>query len=666
MDMLDSLLWWTLKGTAIALLALAATALLRRRPAAVRHAVWSVAVIGQLLVPLSGTVPLAGSVAVSVPLRLETVAAPPSQPVRSPVFSGAATPQQRFDAPRLAGGLLVLMAAGALLLLLRLIVGTLRIVRITRRAARVVDGAWLETVQRSCETLGIRRPVTLVWCDRLHVPVTWGVVHPVILLPEAAREWPEEVRRHVLLHELAHVKRVDALTQLAAQLAAALFWFNPFVWVAVRRMRAEAENACDDYVLRAGERPAVYATTLFELVRAHDGAEVPALASLSVARPSELEQRVRAITDPGRDVASRRALSAFAIVAALVIVLPLSAVQRASQKGRRFEGRMFETAAQSRASCQPAVMTGMGFGEASGTMTRDGKTVAYFFLRPEADRCIESSFSLNARFTDDDRDLVPVPGLEALVREKRGGTDRVVSIGASNGALVRRYTVDGQPVLWDGAAERWYRTLLPEVVRLTQAGIEPRARRILEDEGVAGLVAEVGRIPANTGVRREYLQVLLALRTADELPREQAIGYARAALEYEPDLAQFLAALARREGASEGVLASVLRATAELEDIADRNAVLGALAGHEAAAVRLAALDALALLPGDVWRRTFLAGAAHAYLDTGNAFLVDAFFAAADGIRHGREKRELLDGLARETWPPLVQRRIALATAELR
>ncbi|HEX6098209.1 MAG TPA: M56 family metallopeptidase [Thermoanaerobaculia bacterium] len=660
MDMLDSLLWWTLKGSTILLLALAATALLRRKPAAVRHAIWTVAVIAQLLVPLSGWMPATRGMEVDVPVRLTAA------PVPGPALAAGASQAQPVS-PRSAPDVVTaILAAGAILLLLRLAVGTMRVLWITRRSPRVTDARWLDVVEHQRAALRLARPVTLVRCGAIRVPVTWGFVRPAILLPAAADAWPDEHRRHVLLHELAHVKRADALTQLAAQIAVALFWFNPLVWLAVRCLRAEAEHACDDYVLRAGERPAVYATTLFELVRAHDGADVPAFAALAVARRSDLEQRVRAITDPARDVAARRAFSAFAIVAALVVVLPLSAVQRASQKVRRFEGRMFETDAQARASCQPAVMTGMGFGEASGMMTRDGKTVAYFFLRPEADRCIESSFSLNARFTDDDRDLVPVPGLEALVREKRGGTDRIVSLGASNGTLVRRYTINGQPAAWDGVSERWYRTLLPEVVRLTQAGIEPRARRILEDEGVAGLIAEVGRIPANTGVRREYLQVLLALRTADELPREQAIGYARAALEYEPDLAQFLATLARREGASEEVLASVLRATAQLEDIADRNAVLSALAGHEAAAVRLAALDALALLPGDVWRRTFLAGAAHAYLDTGNAFLVDAYFAAAGGIRHEREKRELLDGLARETWPPLVQRRIALAVAELR
>ncbi|MEO5814153.1 MAG: M56 family metallopeptidase [Gemmatimonadaceae bacterium] len=49
------------------------------------------------------------------------------------------------------------------------------------------------------------------------------------------------------------MKRLDALTQLAGQLALALFWFDPLVWVANRRMQLEREHACDDYVLRRAD-----------------------------------------------------------------------------------------------------------------------------------------------------------------------------------------------------------------------------------------------------------------------------------------------------------------------------------------------------------------------------------------------------------------------------
>ncbi len=79
--------------------------------------------------------------------------------------------------------------------------------------------------------------------------MTCGAWHPVLLLPDAAENWPLERRRVVLLHELAHIKRLDWLTQTLAYIAGSLHWFNPLVWLAARRMRVEREQACDDLVL---------------------------------------------------------------------------------------------------------------------------------------------------------------------------------------------------------------------------------------------------------------------------------------------------------------------------------------------------------------------------------------------------------------------------------
>ena len=84
------------------------------------------------------------------------------------------------------------------------------------------------------------------------MPIACGVIRPTVVLPAAADDWPDDRVRVVLLHELAHVRRRDCLTQAVADAACAVFWFNPLAWMAVRELRRERERACDDMVLAAG------------------------------------------------------------------------------------------------------------------------------------------------------------------------------------------------------------------------------------------------------------------------------------------------------------------------------------------------------------------------------------------------------------------------------
>jgi beta-lactamase regulating signal transducer with metallopeptidase domain len=233
---------------------------------------------------------------------------------------------------------------GALAILGRFIAGTLAVSRLARRSQRVEDGSWLSLGQRIAIRLGVGRPMTLLRSGRFGIPVTWGIVYPVVLLPEDADNWTEERRRYVLVHEMAHVKRVDAFTQLIAQLALAAFWFDPFVWLAAHRMRVEREHACDDYVLREGTPASTYAADLLAMVRAlgsRGHAAQPAFAALAMARPDELEERMHAILDPAQDRRSLRSAPALALaLCSLLLLVPLAAFRPfGRQPSRAFGGR---------------------------------------------------------------------------------------------------------------------------------------------------------------------------------------------------------------------------------------------------------------------------------------------------------------------------------------
>ena len=345
------------KGTVILLAALVATRLMRRRSAAARHLVWMVALASVVALPLATRVlpawrvvpvpaPLrpaaafvaspdatpAPSIAVS-PTALAPVASPAKQTVAGTQSSTTSQPSATTTAAPEAfdwkAALLVLWGIGGALLVLRLAYGLARVWWMQRRAVEIEDEEWVHITDRLARKLRVGRLVTLLREAHAVVPMTWGIVRPVVLLPSDAETWDSERRTVVLAHELAHVRRWDTLTQWIAHLALALFWFHPLVWLAARRMREEREHACDDAVLSIGTRPVEYADHLLSIVRSLGTAEGPA-AALAMARRSQFEGRLLAILDgatPRGGVTRGLGFAALAVAAAAM--LPLAALRPA-------------------------------------------------------------------------------------------------------------------------------------------------------------------------------------------------------------------------------------------------------------------------------------------------------------------------------------------------
>lgn len=161
------------------------------------------------------------------------------------------------------------------------------------------DPSWLALLDACRSQVRCKRRVALAILPGLSTPFATGLRRPCIFLPQESEEWSSERKRVVLLHELAHVSRWDILLQSIGFLSCGVFWFQPLAWYALRRMRIEREIACDDCVLRAGERPSDYAAHLLELVRFH---QIPAHPGLvAMGRRGDLSARIAALLDRGRD-----------------------------------------------------------------------------------------------------------------------------------------------------------------------------------------------------------------------------------------------------------------------------------------------------------------------------------------------------------------------------
>jgi beta-lactamase regulating signal transducer with metallopeptidase domain len=222
---------------------------------------------------------------------------------------------------------------GIVILFVWMLYGRLFMRRIARGIEPERSGRLYESLNQAASELSIRRPVTLLVGGPLFVPVTWGLLYPVVMLPADARTWPAEQVRVTLVHELAHIRRNDPLFHLIAWAAAALMWFNPLGWIALRRMRASAERAADDSVLRAGVRPSAYVDTLVNMVKRAGSDSFAGSAAFAMARRSEFERRMLAVLD---EKTSRKALSgapalagaaAFLAIAVLLSVIPAEAAR---------------------------------------------------------------------------------------------------------------------------------------------------------------------------------------------------------------------------------------------------------------------------------------------------------------------------------------------------
>lgn len=109
---------------------------------------------------------------------------------------------------------------------------------------------------------GLKHPPRLKESALLSVPATVGLRHPVILLPVGWRTWTDDELQAVLAHEISHVARRDALTQLLSLLHRAAFWFSPLPWWLDRQLMELAEQASDEAALAGGADRMLYAETL--------------------------------------------------------------------------------------------------------------------------------------------------------------------------------------------------------------------------------------------------------------------------------------------------------------------------------------------------------------------------------------------------------------------
>ena len=206
---------------------------------------------------------------------------------------------------------------GVLAMLIQVVFGLFRIHRL-RCTASVAGESYQAICKRLAQKLNINRPVTVCFSDRVVSPISFGWFSPHILIPRKMDLAQFEL---VAVHELAHVQRLDWLSNLFSHVVGAIFFFHPIYYFLNRRLVCLREQICDDWVIRLTGARKKYAQCLLDLVQ-HENRAIP--LALTLNQPSQLESRIDSILkhNSGSDLKPKRRLLMLA-ASLLIICLPL-------------------------------------------------------------------------------------------------------------------------------------------------------------------------------------------------------------------------------------------------------------------------------------------------------------------------------------------------------
>jgi beta-lactamase regulating signal transducer with metallopeptidase domain len=307
---------------AIAALLVAAVLLVagRRLPASARHALWFI-VVARLLIP----------VGIPSPWSLYNLAPAPSQDLPAPFALPDKIIHIQGDLPSLLVSpiqhtapidwrlpVAMIWAAGAALMALRMVQVNRRFSSRLRNARSIDDPHLLSLIEHAQREMGVRRRVECLETSAVAAPALFGLVQPRILVPPGlCSSLSDQELRFILLHELSHLKRHDLFADYLLALLQAIHWFNPILWLAFARCRADRELARDAMVLRlTGPKEQIgYGQTLIKLV----ARVVPAQSHLGLVgmleEKGQLRRRIQSIAS------HRRTLVGGTILAILLLAI---------------------------------------------------------------------------------------------------------------------------------------------------------------------------------------------------------------------------------------------------------------------------------------------------------------------------------------------------------
>ena len=126
------------------------------------------------------------------------------------------------------------------------------VIQVTKRNKALKNSVRIETDSRIEELVNsfrLKRQVQIYINDGIKVPITYGVLHPKIIIQSQVLE-NDNLLKYIIIHEMIHIKKFDIVFTHVKNLIACLYWYNPFVLLASRYMEDDLELLCDKLVIQ--------------------------------------------------------------------------------------------------------------------------------------------------------------------------------------------------------------------------------------------------------------------------------------------------------------------------------------------------------------------------------------------------------------------------------
>lgn len=125
-----------------------------------------------------------------------------------------------------------------------------------------------ELLNNLCMKLKLGKKVRIYTSDRIDSPIVYGLARAAVILPlSLSQSLNESELRHIIAHELVHIKRFDHIIKPLSVLALCIHWFNPLVWISFALSQKDMETACDEKVMSSFDNDirSEYAGSLIKL-----------------------------------------------------------------------------------------------------------------------------------------------------------------------------------------------------------------------------------------------------------------------------------------------------------------------------------------------------------------------------------------------------------------